>query len=157
MTKLHFIWVGKTSSSYVKEGLNDFLSRIQKWHPCSVTEIPERHDPAHGGAKRKIEREKREIWNRMERHARLIAFDREGEELDSVSFACLLEGWLDSSASSISFILGGPEGLSREILTGADKIVSLSKMTFPHEMSRLILAEQVYRALTIIRNHPYPR
>ena len=157
MTKLRFIWVGKTRSPYIKEGLRDYADRIDRWVPLSIVEIQDRGDSALGGAVRGLEREEREIRRKIPKRSKIVTFDPRGVELDSAAFAGMMEKWIDSSAPSVSFVLGGPDGLSEGIVSSADKNVSFSKMTFTHELSRLLVMEQIYRALSIIRNHPFPR
>jgi 23S rRNA (pseudouridine1915-N3)-methyltransferase len=85
-----------------------------------------------------------------------IALDLEGEMLDTATFAARLDGWL-TLARPIRFLIGGAEGLDREVLTRADFILSLGRMTWPHLLARAMLAEQIYRARSITAGHPYHR
>jgi 23S rRNA (pseudouridine1915-N3)-methyltransferase len=88
---------------------------------------------------------------------RLLALDRQGEALSSEAFAALLANLRDRGAEGVAFIIGGPDGLSRELSAKAAKVISLGSMTLPHGLARIVLAEQIYRAATILAGHPYHR
>ena len=98
------------------------------------------------------EREGRTILQALPAGAFVVALDREGEPLDSPSFAHRLERW---ASGAVAFVVGGPLGLDRAVLARADIVWSLSRATFPHELTRVLLAEQIYRAMTILRGVPY--
>lgn len=82
-----------------------------------------------------------------------VALDPAGEALDSEAFARMIE----SAGRDVAFFIGGAEGFSKEFIASADRVLSLSRMTLPHELARLVLAEQIYRAFMILAGHPYPR
>jgi 23S rRNA (pseudouridine1915-N3)-methyltransferase len=88
---------------------------------------------------------------------RLLALDRQGEALSSEAFAAVLANLRDQGAEGVAFVIGGPDGLSSEISAKAAKVISLGPMTLPHGLARIVLAEQIYRAATILAGHPYHR
>lgn len=88
---------------------------------------------------------------------RIVALDEHGEALTSPAFAGLLQSWRDNGAPCVSFLVGGPDGHGREALEGADRVLSLGPMTLPHGLARVVLAEQLYRAATLVANYPYHR
>jgi 23S rRNA (pseudouridine1915-N3)-methyltransferase len=87
----------------------------------------------------------------------IIAMDEKGQSFDSMNFAKKLANWQSLTNKNISFLIGGADGLTDEIRQKADILISLSKMTMPHSMARLVLVEQIYRANSILNNHPYHR
>ena len=97
------------------------------------------------------------LLNNVPNGAKIIALDEKGKEFSSVDFAEKLKNFANLGDSNLAFIIGGADGLSEELKRKADLILSFSKMTFPHMMIRAFLTEQIYRAYTIINNHPYHR
>lgn len=95
------------------------------------------------------------ILKNIDKNSIIIALDESGQEFSSIKFAKLLQNYSINGNSKINFIIGGAFGLSKQILDKSDKIISLSQMTFPHLMARIILIEQIYRAESIISGHPY--
>lgn len=87
----------------------------------------------------------------------LVALDEHGDELTSSELAALVASWMERSVARIAFAVGGAEGLPGSVLSGADRVMALSRMTLPHRLARLLLAEQLYRALAIIRSIPYQK
>lgn len=87
----------------------------------------------------------------------VIALDEQGRQLDSLAFARRLAGWRDQGRSEIAFLIGGPDGLGAPVLERADLVLALGPMTWPHRLVRVMLAEQLYRAQTILAGHPYHR
>lgn len=89
--------------------------------------------------------------------ARLVAFDETGGNLDSAQFAALIGGWRDGGAPLIRFVLGGADGLSESVRVAASQILAFGRMTLPHQLARVLVLEQLYRAATILAGHPYHR
>ena len=87
----------------------------------------------------------------------LIALDERGRNVDSAAFAKLLGGWRDSGRGAVALVIGGPDGLDETVRNAADRTLSLGAMTWPHQIVRLLVAEQLYRAVTILSGHPYHR
>jgi 23S rRNA (pseudouridine1915-N3)-methyltransferase len=156
MLKIAFIVVGKTKSSFLKEGIAFYRSRLENYTPVEWMEV--REVPVRKGIQEKtvIEKEGQAILNRCSGKDRIIALDRKGRAFDSMGWASRIEQMQTSlSSGRIVFITGGPLGLSEEILNSASEIWSMSKLTLTHEMVRLFMLEQIYRAFTIIRHEKY--
>lgn len=138
--KLYLYFIGKARDEHANAIAAEFLKRTTRWAACEMREVdPRRFDlPArHVSAKR-------------------VFLDPAGKSMDSARFASLLEGW-EKEARDVVFLVGGAEGLPPAWKDKADLLLSLSAMTFPHELARAMLAEQIYRALATLRGHPYPR
>jgi 23S rRNA (pseudouridine1915-N3)-methyltransferase len=101
--------------------------------------------------------EAQELLGKAPEDARLVALDEKGQAITSAAFAQLLGSWRDGGAACTAFLMGGPDGHGRDALDRADKVLSLGPMTLPHGLARVVLAEQLYRAATILANHPYHR
>ena len=153
--KLTFLWVGKTKSPSIRALVADYTERIRHLIPC---EIIETRDVAKRKSLRTAERiasEGEEIAKYLPKHGRLIALDERGTQFTSVGFARWLASEQNRGPQSFTFVVGGYEGLSRVISDRAHLVLSMGKMTWTHEMCRMLLLEQVYRALCIMRRIPY--
>ncbi len=153
--KIHLIFVGKTREKFLSEGIDYYLKKINHYVKTEVSlakPVPVR---ASDNSRRIVETESKRIINSFKGKGPLILLDREGARLDSVGFSNFLKELLEEGHANIFFAIGGPLGVSRELKQKADYTLSLSDMTFTHEMSRLILTEQIYRALTILRGEKY--
>jgi len=143
--KIQLIWVGKTKEPFIYEGLQKYLKLLQSYADVSVTEVREE----------KVKDISRMLGKESERIQDLktpyILLDEKGEPLESVEFAKLIE----KLGSSATFLLGGAYGVSGDVKARAIKKISLSSMTFTHEMSRLVFLEQLYRAFTILQKRGY--
>ncbi len=152
---INFLWVGKTKNSSAKSLVMDYLERIRRMVPC---EIIETREPAKGtslvGAKL-VAREGDELVRYLPESGRLVALDEKGVQFTSPDFARWLESEQNSGIRGITFVIGGPEGLSCKISSRAHIVLSMGKMTWTHEICRILLLEQVYRALCIMRHIPY--
>lgn len=120
----------------------------------ALNEFPESR--AASGETRK-EREAETILAKSRRDAVLIALDERGRALDSAAFAERLRAWRDGGKGEVTVAIGGPDGLGEAVLAGADLRLALGAMTWPHQLVRIMLAEQLYRAVTILSGHPYHR
>ena len=152
--KLQFWAIGKNHEPYIKEGVQDFTKRISKYFPVEWTIIPM---PKNAGMMSEMDLKKKEgeiilDWLKDEY---LIALDERGKEMSSEQLASFIQARANESHKAIVFVIGGAFGLDEAVLKKADCNWSLSKLTFPHQLVRVILAEQVYRACTIIRNEKY--
>lgn len=150
------LWtIGKAHEGYVKSGIEDFTKRISKYYPVEWYIIPV---PKNAGMLSEMDLRKREAetvlqWLRPEDY--LVALDENGKQFSSQELAVFFQQRFNESAKTIVFLIGGAFGLDNQILKRAQYKWSLSKLTFPHQLVRLILAEQVYRACTILRNEKY--
>jgi 23S rRNA (pseudouridine1915-N3)-methyltransferase len=140
--RIRLVCVGKVKEPFAQQGCKAYLERLTRLQRIDVLEIPD-SDQAGEGKKILARCEKMPIY----------AFSEEGEGMTSKQFAAFLKG-LDGD---VAFVIGGPNGLSPDVKKAAKKVISLSEMTFTHEMARMILLEQIYRALTIIKGMPYHR
>jgi 23S rRNA (pseudouridine1915-N3)-methyltransferase len=153
--KIKFLWVGKTKSSALKSLLSDYLERIQHLVPCEVIETRDLSKRQSMRAAELIAAEGEELAKHLPENGRLVALDETGVQFTSRDFARWFETEQNSGARVITYVIGGPEGLSRKISGKANLVLSLGKMTWTHEMCRVLLLEQIYRALCIMRNIPY--
>jgi len=151
--------VGKLSTPFYREGFEEYRRRLSRYLRVEQVSVPEER-PRGRPEGAEIVRILREEGLRLARHIRpghyLVALDSGGEMYSSEAFAKWLEGRLMAGAE-IAFVIGGAWGLDRDLLARADLRLSLSRLTFPHEMVPLILLEQIYRAFKILRGEPYHR
>jgi len=146
---IRLIFIGKTKESYVKQGLEDFLKRIARFSRIDVIELPE--EKRKGNSNQAKEAEGERIIS-TKKGSMLVCMDSKGKEMDSEQFSDFMK---KNIMQDISFAIGGPDGLSKKVMNNAEHVISLSKMTFNHQIVRLFLIEQIYRACTIQKNIPY--
>jgi 23S rRNA (pseudouridine1915-N3)-methyltransferase len=140
--KIRVLYVGKIRECYSKVGVEEFLKRLRS-RRVELLEIADSNVPKEG----------EDILKKISDGDLVVALLESGEQLTSLEFA----DFIRKAEKNICFVLGGPEGLSEEVLKRANRKLSLSRMTFTHEMARLILLEQIYRAFMIIEDKPYHR
>lgn len=153
--KFSFWSVGKIHEPYVKAGIEDFTQRIQKYFPVEWNTIS---PPRNAGALTEEVLKKQEantIFQQLSKEDCLILLDERGKQFNSPELAILIQHKANSSIKKIVFLIGGAYGIHASVMQRADVTWSLSKLVFPHMLVRLILAEQVYRACTILRNEKY--
>ena len=152
---IKFLWVGKTKNASIRALLSDYLERIQRLVPCEVIET---RDVSRRRSFRPAElaaAEAEELVRHVPVSGRLVALDETGTQFTSPGFARWLQSEQNTGARVITFAIGGPEGLDPKITGRAHLVLSMGKMTWTHEMCRVLLLEQIYRALCIMRNIPY--
>lgn len=154
--KLRLVCVGKLSQSYLREAAADYQQRLQRYLPFELAELKEEK----GGGKKPNtsllrKREGERILTQLPDQGLTLALDETGQQLDSVGLARLLDEQMTQGCQNLSLVIGGAWGLSRAVKQRADRMLSLSRLTFTHQMARVIALEQLYRAMTIIRNEPY--
>ena len=153
--KISFWSIGKANEAYVKSGIEDFTKRLSNYFPVQWNIIPV---PKNAGMLSEIDLKKREgdmILGFLKEEDYLIALDERGKEMTSEGLASFLQQRANESSKNLVFLIGGAFGLDERVLKAAKLKWSLSPLTFPHQLVRLILAEQVYRACTILRNEKY--
>lgn len=153
--KIQFWSVGKKHEPYVSAGIEDFTNRISKYYPVQWTIIPV---PKNAGMLSDMDLKKKEgetILEWLEKDDYLVALDERGKMLSSEGLAKLVQTRANESTRKLVFLIGGAFGIDTAVLKRANFTWSLSDLVFPHQLVRLILAEQVYRACTIIRNEKY--
>lgn len=151
--KLQFIWIGKAKSAAITQLVDDYLGRIKKFARLEVNEIRDRQD----SGKRLIEREAEEFLARLDADTFVVALDEHGREFSSQQFADFFQKHQVNGTQKMGFIIGGHLGLAQSVKERADLLLSLSQMTLTHELARIFLVEQVYRAFAILHNLPYQK
>ena len=152
--RICLLTVGKTDAGWVREGLETYSSRLSRYVPFSVNEIPELKNASSLSKAQVKEKEGELILSRVTAKDTVILLDEKGKEYSSSEFAKEVEK-LISGGKNIVFVIGGPYGFSEPVYARCDGKVSLSRMTFTHQMVRTIFVEQLYRAFTIIKGEPY--
>ncbi|MEE9615102.1 MAG: 23S rRNA (pseudouridine(1915)-N(3))-methyltransferase RlmH [Thermodesulfobacteriota bacterium] len=153
--KIVFLCVGGIKKGYIARGVEEYLKRIGRYSPVEVIEVKE--GPAPKGAPRVdvLKREAERIVKKLGKRDFIVALSDTGRVFDSKGFSGFFERILSGGKQRICFIVGGAYGLHPTVVEGADANLSLSAMTMPHELARLVLFEQVYRAFTIMKGEPY--
>lgn len=152
--KIEFLLVGKTTSKIFAEGINDYFKRINHYLPFSITIIPELKNTKHLTEEQQKTAEGDLILKKISSDDYLVLLDEHGKEFRSIEFA----SWLEKKQQvvrKIIFVVGGPYGFSTDVYQRSNEKISMSQMTFSHQMIRLIFTEQLYRACTIIKGEPY--
>ena len=152
--KTLLILVGKTTDKHFSAGIADYVKRIAHYMPFGVVTIPELKNTKHLTEQQQQTAEGEQILRQLQPSDTVVLLDEHGLGLRSVEFA----RWLEQkrhTARRLVFVIGGPYGFSPEVYARANEQLSLSKMTFSHQMVRLVFTEQVYRACTIIKGEPY--
>jgi 23S rRNA (pseudouridine1915-N3)-methyltransferase len=149
--KFNFIWVGKTRDRNWRELQDDYLRRLFHFVKCEITEVRD----ATGAAARETTGNR--ILEKLNQNSFVCLLDVEGKSVTSHDLAAQIEKWQNAGLKEIAFIIGGAMGVSAEVAERADFKVSLSFLTFTHEMARVVLLEQLYRAFTIIKGFPYQK
>jgi len=151
--KIEILTVGKPKASYVKDGLSEYLKRLKVHLPLSMKHVPDRSKRKN--AEKVLEEEGKEILSTVGDEDFLVLLDVDGRLVDSVSFAAWVQKKLNETPKKLIFCVGGAYGVSEDVKRRANFLLSLSPMTFPHEMSLLILVEQLYRAVMINKGSAY--
>jgi 23S rRNA (pseudouridine1915-N3)-methyltransferase len=151
--RLQIIWPGKTKDARLKALIDDYSDRLSHFVRCEVVELREESRSDRAG----IDRESARISDALRSGAVKVVLDPAGVEWTSPELANEVRKWENSGIKEVAFIIGGPRGLSEEVCARADKRWSLSRLTLTHEMARVLLFEQLYRAYTIVHNLPYQK
>ena len=152
--KTILILVGKTQNKIFKVGIDDYVNRIEHYMPFSLTTIPELKNTKSLSEDQQKQKEGELILKEIQPSDTVVLLDEHGAEFRSIEYA----NWLkqkQNTARRLIFIIGGPYGFSPDVYARANEKISLSRMTFSHQMIRLIFTEQLYRACTIIKGEPY--
>jgi 23S rRNA (pseudouridine1915-N3)-methyltransferase len=151
-----FLWsVGKANESYVKEGIEIFTKRISHYYSIEWKIFPSAKNALHLSEEEIKRSEAIPVLNALQNEDVLVALDENGKQWNSPELADFIQQKANESSRNIIFLIGGAYGLHTDILKRCRYKWSLSKLVFPHQLVRLILAEQIYRACTIIRNEKY--
>lgn len=147
--------VGKTSTRYIEEGINEYCRRLTRYTPFLIKVIADIKKNSSLTKAQQKQKEGEQILATLSTSDYVMLLDEHGKQYTSVEFASMLQTKMASGLKRLVFVVGGPYGFSEEVYQRSDAMISLSKMTFSHEMIRLFFTEQVYRALTILRGEPY--
>jgi 23S rRNA (pseudouridine1915-N3)-methyltransferase len=153
--KILFLVIGKTDESYLETGISKFIKRLEHYIPFEMKIIPDikNRKTLNEEQQKKIEGDL--ILSQITPGDDLVLLDENGKTFSSVSFSQWIEKQMNTSTKRIVFVVGGPYGFSENVYQRANAKISLSKMTFSHQMVRLFFVEQIYRAMTILRSEPY--
>jgi 23S rRNA (pseudouridine1915-N3)-methyltransferase len=153
--KITLLSIGKTTDSYLLEGMNKYLQRIKHYIVFKTVELPELKNTKSLSQEQQKSKEATLILKNVSSTDHLILLDERGQELSSVNFSALLNKKMVGGTQHLVFVIGGPYGFDPCIYNRANYQISLSKMTFSHQMVRLFFVEQLYRAYTILKGEPY--
>ena len=156
MLKIYLIAVGDKMPDWVDQGYRQYQRRVHGRVSLQLIEIGATKRGKNADVDRIILSEENKIKTSIPPDTRIIALDRSGKNWATLELAERMRGWIDQS-ERLALIIGGPEGLSKSFITQCDEIWSLSALTFAHPLTRLVVAEQLYRCLTIIEGGPYHR
>ncbi len=153
--KITLLTVGKTDKEWVKDGMEIYISRLKHYIPFCVNEIPELKNVSALSRDQIKIKEGELILKAVRPTDTVILLDEKGKEYSSVEWAGYIQDRLVSSGKDVIFVVGGAYGFSEDVYKRSNGMISLSRMTFSHQMVRAIFVEQLYRAFTIIRGEPY--
>jgi len=154
MLNLHIACLGKLKESYWNGAEQEYLKRMKPYAKITITELSEQPFRDVSEKKQIQKKEAETIKKYIKKNDITVALDEKGKHYSSKEFAAFVES-LSSRGERITWIIGGPLGLDPSLIAKAHHVVSLSSLTFPHQMTRIILLEQLYRVATIIKNKPY--
>lgn len=153
--KFRILWVGSNADVEFREAIDRYFNRIRHFFPIEITEIaPERGRQSKSDVAI-LHADSARLLAAIPPRGLTVVLDERGESLDSLRFAKWLERVTMDNPHGVNFVLGGDVGLDDVVRERADKLLSLSAMTLPHQIARLVLLEQIYRACTVMRNIPY--
>lgn len=152
--KLRVVWIGKTRSKELSTLSSDFLKRLRRFVPIDITEL---RDPKTGDDKRQLAAEEERLLAALDTGDRVVVLDVAGQSWTSEQLAQFVGKHLRNDPRRLTFVIGGYGGMSEKVKARAERKWSLSPLTFTHEMTRVLVVEQLYRALCILNNHPYSK
>lgn len=152
---IELIVIGKTDSQEVSALVETYARRVNRYCKFSITVLPDLRSTRNLTAKQQRTAEGEAILRQLGEGDYAVLLDERGTEYRSVEFAGWLQKRLNSGVKRLAMVIGGPYGFSDEVYARADALLSLSRMTFSHQIVRAIFAEQIYRAFTILHNEPY--
>lgn len=153
--QVKLIVVGKTIKKYLIEGEEEYQKRLKHYIRFDEVVIPELKKAKHLSETEIKNKEGELILSKIENADYVVLLDEKGKEFDSVGFSQFLQKQMNSGVKRVTFVVGGAYGFSQEVYQRCNQKIALSKMTFSHQMVRLIFKEQLYRGFTILKNEPY--
>ncbi|MDL2223847.1 23S rRNA (pseudouridine(1915)-N(3))-methyltransferase RlmH [Bacteroidales bacterium OttesenSCG-928-M06] len=153
--KIRLIVIGKTNQDFVEKGVNEFCNRLKHYISFSMDVIPDIKNTKKLSTEQQKEKEGELILKNIQSGDYIVLLDEKGKEFTSIQFSEYIEKKSHTIAKTLVFVIGGPYGFSPKVYQAAQEKISLSRMTFSHQLIRLIFIEQIYRAMTILNNEPY--
>lgn len=153
--KFRLVWIGSNSDIEFSDAIDRYFNRIRHFFPIEVVEVPPEKDRQKKNDVAIMRAESARVMKAIPPRGTTVVLDQRGESMDSLKFAAWIERVTTGSPYDITFVIGGDIGLDETVRNRADKLLSLSAMTLPHQIARLVLLEQLYRACTLMRNVPY--
>ncbi|MEG2219312.1 MAG: 23S rRNA (pseudouridine(1915)-N(3))-methyltransferase RlmH [Muribaculaceae bacterium] len=153
--KITLVVIGKTGDSYLSEGINNYVKRLSFYIPFEIQYLADLKNTKNLSEIQQKQFEGQVLLKFFDPSDYVVLLDEHGKEFTSIDFSKYIEKKMHSVSKRLIFVIGGPYGFSQEVKAIANEKISISKMTFSHEMIRLIFTEQLYRAMTILNNEPY--
>lgn len=153
--KILLLTIGNTDKNYMREGIDDYVKRLSFYIPFEMKVIPDIKNRSSLTPELQKEKEGQLILNQVSSGDYLILLDEHGVEFTSIGFSRWIEKKMIAGIRQLIFVIGGPYGFSNAVYQRSDIKISMSQLTFSHQMVRMIFVEQIYRAMTIIKNEPY--
>lgn len=153
--KIELAVIGKTSIGYLKQGIDEYIKRLKHYVPFEIKYIDDIKNTKNISEGQQKRTEGAKILSLLDKSDFVVLLDEHGKEYTSMQYSSYIQKRLLSGVKKVVFVIGGPYGFSQEVYDRANDKISFSKMTFNHEMIRLIFTEQLYRAYTIINHEPY--
>lgn len=153
--KITFLVIGKTDEVYLREGIEKYLKRLKHYISFQYLEIPDLKNTKHLNEAEQKSKEAELILKLLKPNDELVLLDEKGDQFSSEEFSVYLHKKMLASVQNLVIVVGGPYGFDPSVYQKAKKSISLSRMTFSHQMVRLFFLEQVYRAFTILKGEPY--
>lgn len=152
------ITVGKIKEKYLRDAIDEYSKRLSRYCKLDIIELPDEKTPDNASEKEELqikEKEGKNILSKIKENSYVIAMDLKGKHITSEEFSSLIDNLGVEGNSNITFVIGGSLGLSQEVIKRANYKLCFSKMTFPHQLFRVMLLEQIYRGYRIIKGEPY--
>lgn len=153
--KIELAVIGKTSIGYLKQGIDEYIKRLKHYAPFEIKYIDDIKNTKNISEDQQKRTEGAKILSLLDKSDFVVLLDEHGKEYTSMQYSSYIQKRMLSGVKKVVFVIGGPYGFTQEVYDRANDKISFSKMTFNHEMIRLIFTEQLYRAYTIINHEPY--
>ena len=150
--QIKLIVVGKTKEQFLESMMNDYIKRTQRFIEITVKVVKELNN---NDSRLQKQQESENVLQKIESSDYVVLLDETGKKFSSTGFAQKIKSWQDGNTKSVVFVIGGAYGFSDELYKRANEKMSLSKLTFSHQMVRVVFLEQLYRAYSILNNEPY--
>lgn len=153
--KFRLLWIRSNADAQFSEAIDRYLNRIKHFFPIDVTEIPPERGRQGASDETNMRAQSERLLAAIPSRGYTVVLDERGRAMDSLKFAKWLERLTIDQPHGVTFVVGGDVGLAEDVRQRADLVLSLSAMTLPHQLARVLLLEQIYRACTLMRNVPY--